>query len=93
MKAGKAWWTVPLILLFTVLMQGSSIINSYTLVWWQAEYVPTLILQVYRLLIRIQYFPPQQFILPTHLCYAGRVSIYIHAPDVGSILLFSSSAR
>lgn len=31
--------TVPLIILAMVLMQGSQILNSYTLVWWQAELV------------------------------------------------------
>ncbi|KAF8802448.1 P-loop containing nucleoside triphosphate hydrolase protein [Phlegmacium glaucopus] len=35
--AGKGYFTIPLILLAVILMQGSQIINSYTLVWWQAN--------------------------------------------------------
>ncbi|KAJ7708108.1 P-loop containing nucleoside triphosphate hydrolase protein [Mycena rosella] len=35
LKAGGGWITVPWIVLTTVLMQGSSVANSYTLVWWQ----------------------------------------------------------
>lgn len=40
MEAGRAYFTVPFIVCFMVLMQGSQIVNSYTLVWWQAKYVP-----------------------------------------------------
>lgn len=35
MKAGKAAFTVPLIISMMVLMQSSSVLNSYTLVWWE----------------------------------------------------------
>ncbi|KAI0091325.1 ABC protein [Irpex rosettiformis] len=35
--AGKASITVPFLIVFLLLMQGSSIMNSYTLVWWQAN--------------------------------------------------------
>lgn len=38
-KAGKGWITVPMLLVCMFLMQGSSIVNNYTLVWWQAKYV------------------------------------------------------
>lgn len=37
MKAGKAFITLPFIMIFMILMQGSQILNSYTLVWWQAK--------------------------------------------------------
>ncbi|PCH42435.1 nucleoside triphosphate hydrolase protein [Wolfiporia cocos MD-104 SS10] len=37
MKAGKGFITVPLVLLFMVLMQGSTIMNTYTLIWWEAD--------------------------------------------------------
>ncbi|KAI0806352.1 ABC protein [Irpex lacteus] len=36
-SAGKASLTVPFVVIFLLLMQGSSIMNSYTLVWWQAN--------------------------------------------------------
>ncbi|EJD07137.1 ABC protein [Fomitiporia mediterranea MF3/22] len=34
-KAGKGYITLPLILLCIVLMQTSSVLNSYALVWWE----------------------------------------------------------
>ncbi|KAJ7224976.1 ABC protein [Mycena haematopus] len=37
MMAGGGWLTVPIIMLAAILMQGSSVANSYTLVWWQAN--------------------------------------------------------
>lgn len=37
--AGKGYITVPVILAASVLMQGSQIISSYVLVWWQSKYV------------------------------------------------------
>ncbi|PSR78986.1 hypothetical protein PHLCEN_2v7173 [Hermanssonia centrifuga] len=37
LQAGKAYWTMPFLVIFMVAMQTSSIINSYTLVWWQAN--------------------------------------------------------
>ncbi len=37
LRAGKAYWTMPFLVIFMVAMQTSSIINSYTLVWWQAK--------------------------------------------------------
>ena len=36
--AGRGFITLPLILLFIILMQTSQIMNSYTLVWWEAKY-------------------------------------------------------
>ena len=35
--AGRGYLTAPLLVLALVLMQGSQITNSYTLVWWQAK--------------------------------------------------------
>ncbi|KAF8183977.1 ABC protein [Pholiota molesta] len=35
--AGKGWYTTPLLVLAIVLLQGSLITSSYTLVWWQAN--------------------------------------------------------
>ena len=35
--AGRGYLTAPLLILALVLMQGSQIISSYTLVWWQAK--------------------------------------------------------
>ncbi|GLB40166.1 putative ABC protein [Lyophyllum shimeji] len=35
--AGRGYVTVPLLLLAILLMQGSQIMSSYTLVWWQAN--------------------------------------------------------
>ncbi|KAJ7639312.1 ABC protein [Roridomyces roridus] len=37
MKAGGGWVTVPAVVLAAVLMQSSAVINSYVLVWWQAN--------------------------------------------------------
>ncbi|KAJ3773608.1 ABC protein [Lentinula raphanica] len=37
LRAGLAWFSIPLIALSILLMQGSQIINSYTLVWWEAN--------------------------------------------------------
>ncbi|KAI0342890.1 ABC protein [Trametopsis cervina] len=37
MMAGRAYLTMPFIIVFLLLMQGSQIMNSYTLVWWQAN--------------------------------------------------------
>ncbi|KAJ3763217.1 ABC protein [Lentinula raphanica] len=36
-KAGHGWITVPLIVASIIMMQGSQIVNTYTLVWWQAN--------------------------------------------------------
>ena len=36
-SAGRGYITAPLLVLALVLMQGSQIISSYTLVWWQAK--------------------------------------------------------
>ena len=33
--AGKGWVTMPLIIIFMLLMQASQILNSYALVWWE----------------------------------------------------------
>lgn len=38
-KAGMGWITVPCILVAMILMQGCSVMNSYTLVWWEAKSV------------------------------------------------------
>ncbi|PPR03680.1 hypothetical protein CVT24_007801 [Panaeolus cyanescens] len=38
MKAGKAALTLPFLLIAMVMMQGSQILSSYTLVWWQANF-------------------------------------------------------
>ncbi|KAJ7175120.1 ABC protein [Mycena crocata] len=35
LKAGGGWLSVPLVVLVAVLMQGSQVMNSYCLVWWQ----------------------------------------------------------
>ncbi|KAJ8487815.1 hypothetical protein ONZ45_g14189 [Pleurotus djamor] len=37
LKSGRGCITAPLVVLAIVLMQSSQIINSYTLVWWQAD--------------------------------------------------------
>ena len=39
LKAGNAYWTGPILVFCMLAMQSSSIMNSYTLVWWQAKYV------------------------------------------------------
>ncbi|KAI0956120.1 hypothetical protein AcV7_006609 [Taiwanofungus camphoratus] len=36
LKAGRGYITAPLLLLFMVVMQGSQIMNNYTLIWWEA---------------------------------------------------------
>ncbi|OCB92268.1 ABC protein [Sanghuangporus baumii] len=36
-KAGRGYLTVPLIIVFMLLMQGSQVLNSYTLVWWEGD--------------------------------------------------------
>ncbi|KAJ7500976.1 ABC protein [Mycena galericulata] len=35
LKAGGGWLTVPAVVLATFLMQGSQVLNSYSLVWWE----------------------------------------------------------
>ncbi|KAG0701997.1 ABC protein [Suillus ampliporus] len=35
--AGRGWITGPLVLFFIIAMQGSQILNSYTLVWWESN--------------------------------------------------------
>ncbi|KIK67839.1 hypothetical protein GYMLUDRAFT_216120 [Collybiopsis luxurians FD-317 M1] len=37
LKAGHGFITVPLIIFTIIFMQGSQIVNTYTLVWWQAN--------------------------------------------------------
>lgn len=37
--AGRASITGPLVILFMLAMQGSQILNSYTLVWWETKSV------------------------------------------------------
>lgn len=37
LKAGKGWITFPLVLATSLLMQASQVLNSYTLVWWEAK--------------------------------------------------------
>ncbi|KZT29601.1 ABC protein [Neolentinus lepideus HHB14362 ss-1] len=37
LKAGRGWFTAIPVVLFAVLMQTSQVLNSYTLVWWQAN--------------------------------------------------------
>jgi hypothetical protein len=37
--AGRGAVTVPLILLAMILMQGSQVLNSYMLVWWEGKWV------------------------------------------------------
>ncbi|KAL0573575.1 hypothetical protein V5O48_008389 [Marasmius crinis-equi] len=39
LKAGKAYTTMPFIVLSALLMQGSQIVSTYSLVWWQAKSV------------------------------------------------------
>ncbi|KAJ7120034.1 ABC protein [Mycena epipterygia] len=34
-KAGGGWRTVPIIVFIAALMQGSQVVNSYSLVWWE----------------------------------------------------------
>ncbi|KAL5504423.1 hypothetical protein ACEPAH_8498 [Sanghuangporus vaninii] len=36
-KAGRGYLTVPLTIVFMFLMQGSQVLNSYTLVWWEGD--------------------------------------------------------
>ncbi|KAF5358894.1 hypothetical protein D9757_011261 [Collybiopsis confluens] len=36
-SAGLGWLTIPSIALSILLMQGSQIVNSYTLVWWEGD--------------------------------------------------------
>lgn len=37
LRAGLGWFTIPSIAMSILLMQGSQIVNSYTLVWWEAK--------------------------------------------------------
>lgn len=37
--AGRGYITLPLMMIAMFLMQGSQIMNSYTLVWWESKYV------------------------------------------------------
>ncbi|EPS96092.1 hypothetical protein FOMPIDRAFT_101769 [Fomitopsis schrenkii] len=37
LKAGRGWLTGPVILLFIMLAQGCTIMNSYTLIWWEED--------------------------------------------------------
>lgn len=45
LKAGQGYWTAPLLVIFMLAMQASQILNSYTLIWWQAKYVPLSVLR------------------------------------------------
>ncbi|KAG8878402.1 hypothetical protein FRB97_002483 [Tulasnella sp. 331] len=36
-KAGRGWWTLPFIIISGVLMQVAQVMNSYWLIWWQAN--------------------------------------------------------
>ena len=42
LKAARAYFTGPILVLCMLAMQGSQIMNSYTLIWWQAKYVRLL---------------------------------------------------
>ncbi|KAH9481477.1 Multidrug resistance protein fer6 [Psilocybe cubensis] len=35
--AGRGWFTAPILVLSVLMMQGSQLTSSYTLVWWQAN--------------------------------------------------------
>ncbi|KAH9945319.1 ABC protein [Epithele typhae] len=37
LKAGRAYITLPILLLCMVFMQGASVMNNYTLVWWEGN--------------------------------------------------------
>ena len=37
LKAGKGWITLPFVLATMIVMQVSSVLNSYTLVWWEGK--------------------------------------------------------
>ncbi|KZT73648.1 ABC protein [Daedalea quercina L-15889] len=37
LKAGRGWITGPIVLCFILLMQGCTIMNSYTLIWWEED--------------------------------------------------------
>ncbi|KZT00765.1 ABC protein [Laetiporus sulphureus 93-53] len=37
LKAGKGYVTFPILLLCVLLMQGSTIMNTYTLIWWEED--------------------------------------------------------
>ncbi|KAJ8072221.1 hypothetical protein PM082_015779 [Marasmius tenuissimus] len=37
LKAGRAYITVPLLVVSALLMQGSQIVSTYSLIWWQAD--------------------------------------------------------
>ncbi|KAF8530145.1 ABC protein [Hysterangium stoloniferum] len=37
LRTGKGVYTVPLVVISAVLMQGISVLNTYVLVWWQAD--------------------------------------------------------
>ncbi|EMD34176.1 CsMn25 [Gelatoporia subvermispora B] len=37
LRAAHGYITLPILILFMVLMQGSSVMNSYTLVWWESN--------------------------------------------------------
>ncbi|KAH8099948.1 ABC protein [Cristinia sonorae] len=36
-QASEGFWTMPVLIISMILMQASQILNSYTLVWWQAN--------------------------------------------------------
>ncbi|KAL5526288.1 hypothetical protein ACEPAF_8011 [Sanghuangporus sanghuang] len=37
MRAGRGYLTMPLIIVFVLLMQGSQVMNTYALVWWEGD--------------------------------------------------------
>lgn len=43
LKAGNGWVILPTIVLSGVLMQAAQVMNSYWLIWWQNELVPSAI--------------------------------------------------
>ena len=87
LAAGRGTIMIPLILLFIMTMQGSQVMNSYTLVWWEAKYVhfpPSISMTI----SSAQHMESTHFILPNYLRMPRNWTGDIH---VFSVLLLVSS--
>ena len=90
--AGKASVTVPLMIIFLLLMQGSSIMNSYTLVWWQAKYVRLWVSGCgLELTVALQHLRSTKFILSDLIRLYGYISSDIYASCVSFCLSFGGT--
>ncbi|KAJ7513244.1 ABC protein [Mycena galericulata] len=79
-KAGGGWLTVPAVVLATFLMQGSQVLNSYSLVWWEDNTFDKSF-KFYQILYAILGISQSIFTYVMGICldfFANRVSRNLH---------------